>query len=73
MSDAYAAELAAVAHIDRDKAVKRTRQTYSFDEYVLDPDLTAGLTDDQKIVLAYGEAPPFGGRVEGNTVTVFTD
>jgi hypothetical protein len=41
--------------------------------FELDPALTTGLTAIQKVVLANGGSPAFGGVVTGDTVKIFTD
>lgn len=62
-----------VAGIDRGKAIEHTEHLYGRNFYQLNPDLTDGLTDLQKVVLANGGPAPFGGSVEGRFVTVWND
>ncbi len=59
--------------IDRSKAVISTEPKYGHTVYILDSALTAGLTDLEKVVLAYGGTVPFGGSVSGTRVEVFND
>lgn len=40
---------------------------------VLDPDMTAGLSPLEKLVLADGQPSPHGGWVNGHRVTVYRD
>lgn len=64
---------ATTAGIDRGAAIVSRTSGYHQNCIVLDPALTAGLTDEQKICLADDFHGPFGGSVNGNTVIVYTD
>jgi hypothetical protein len=61
-----------VAHIDRDKAILSRDYRRGSTVYVLDRELTEGLTAIQKAVLAHGGVPDWGGNVTGYTVTIST-
>ena len=78
---AYQKPVAAKEHSDAYVRVKHIADAVLRTEYEkgrnvvhLDPAKTDGLSDLEKLVLADTPAlGPFGGRVEGSTVTVYTD
>jgi hypothetical protein len=61
-----------VAHIDREKAIVSRDYQRGRTVYVLDREVTEGLTAIQKAVLAHGGVPDWGGYVTGYTVTIST-
>lgn len=54
-------------------AILSDRSTYGRRTKTIDTDLTKGLTDLEKLVLADGGPSPFGGEVTSTTVVVYTD
>jgi hypothetical protein len=62
-----------VAHIDRAKAILGREYQRGRTVYRLDRALTEGLTAIQKVVLAHGGIPDWGGTARGYTVTVNID
>ncbi|ASX98720.1 hypothetical protein SEA_COLUCCI_50 [Arthrobacter phage Colucci] len=57
----------------RAELTEKVRYLYGRTEYTLNYDACNGLSDIQKVALAYGGIPPFGGSVRGIRVTVFND
>lgn len=72
-ADALRDALWSVQHIDRSVAILTVTPGHNHVVFELDPALTAGLTAIQKVVLANGGSPAFGGVVTGDTVKIFTD
>lgn len=70
----HEAAQAEINAMDLAGAVLRKEPGYNQFAVILDPNKTAHLTDLQKVVLADGGfMAPFGGYVNGNRVTVYTD
>lgn len=57
----------------REELTEKVRYLHGRTEYTLNYDVCAGLSDIEKVALAYGGIPPFGGSVRGIRVTVFND
>lgn len=62
-----------VQHIDRNRAVLKREYMHGRTVYHLDPALVEGLTAVQKVVLAHGGVPDWGGYVTGSTVSINID
>lgn len=70
---AYVEALAAVAHLNREELTEKVTPMHGRTEYTLNYDACAALSDIEKVALAYGGIPPFGGSVRGIRVTVYND
>ncbi|APC44845.1 hypothetical protein SEA_HUMPTYDUMPTY_50 [Arthrobacter phage HumptyDumpty] len=70
---AYVEALASVRHLNREELTEKVTPMHRRTEYTLNYDACKGLTDIQKVALAYGGIPPFGGSVRGIRVTVYND
>ncbi|QFG14851.1 hypothetical protein SEA_LYMARA_50 [Arthrobacter phage Lymara] len=57
----------------REELTEKVTPMYGRTEYTLNYEACANLSDIEKVALAYGGIPPFGGSVRGIRVTVFND
>ncbi|AYD81544.1 hypothetical protein HYP71_gp050 [Arthrobacter phage KBurrousTX] len=72
---AYTEARAAVASLmpRREELTEKVTFLRGKTEYTLNYEVCGGLSDIEKLVLAHGGLPPFGGVVHGIRVTVYND